>query len=185
MTLNERFITTLAAARTGADWAWTEIYRDLAPVVLAFLRGRRAPEPEDLLGEVFLQVVKSVDRFEGNERDFRTWVLAIAHRRMVDAFRHRARRPVDPAPDDLLGAHGPAADAEAQALDNAELTRALSAIRFLSADQQDVLVMRLVADLSVEEVAAVLGKRPGAVRALQRRGLASLRKELHREGVSL
>ena len=67
--LGENFPGTLAAARIGSEWAWTGIYRDLAPAVLGYLRARRAHEPEDLTGEVFLQVVRDLPRFQGGERD--------------------------------------------------------------------------------------------------------------------
>jgi RNA polymerase sigma-70 factor (ECF subfamily) len=55
----------------------------------------------------------------------------------------------------------------------------------LAGDQQAVLLLRILGDLTVEEVARVLGKRIGAVKALQRRGLAAARKELESEGVTL
>ena len=95
--LGETFPQVLAAAREGADWAWARLYRDIAPSVLGYLRARRAAEPDDLTGEVFLQVVRDLHRFEGGERDFRAWVFAIAHHRLIDDARRRARRPVEPA----------------------------------------------------------------------------------------
>ena len=55
----------------------------------------------------------------------------------------------------------------------------------LSEDQREVLLLRVVGDLSIEEVAKAIGKRPGAVKALQRRGLAAIRRELARKGVTL
>jgi RNA polymerase sigma-70 factor (ECF subfamily) len=58
-------------------------------------------------------------------------------------------------------------------------------IRRLSPDQQTVLLLRLFAELTIEEVATVIGKRPGAVKQLQRRGLVALRRELREEGVTL
>lgn len=58
--LGETFSGTFAAARVGAEWAWATIYRDLSPVVLGYLRARRATEPEELTGEVFLQVVRDL-----------------------------------------------------------------------------------------------------------------------------
>jgi DNA-directed RNA polymerase specialized sigma24 family protein len=61
----------------------------------------------------------------------------------------------------------------------------IAAIRELTADQQDVLLLRLVGDLSLEEVARVVGKRLTAVKALQRRGLAALARRISREAVSL
>src|SRR5687768_6719341 len=70
-----------------------EAYRALAPVVLGYLRAQRAPEPEDLLGEVFLQVARDLPRFSGDENALRRWVFAIAHNRLLDARRRAARRP--------------------------------------------------------------------------------------------
>jgi RNA polymerase sigma factor (sigma-70 family) len=185
MSLGTSFASTLEAARTGAEWAWEAIYRDVAPAVLAYLRARRAIEPEDLVGEVFLQVVKNLSRFEGDEGDFHAWVFTIAHRRLVDDYRHRTLRPVDPSPDETIADAGPIQDAQERALQNLEIDDALRLIRRLSDDQQDVVLLRLLGGLTIEEVAEVVGKSPGAVKALQRRGLAALRKELSKLGVPL
>ena len=73
--LGENFPGTLDAARAGAEWAWAAIYRDLAPAVVGYLRARRANEPDDLAGEVFLQVVRDLPRFQGGEREFGAWVF--------------------------------------------------------------------------------------------------------------
>jgi len=55
----------------------------------------------------------------------------------------------------------------------------------LSSEQQDVLLLRLFGELTTPEIAVIVGKRPGAAKALLRRGLASLRKEISREAVSI
>jgi RNA polymerase sigma factor (sigma-70 family) len=147
-----------------------DVYRRLAPAVLGYLRAQRAPEPEDLLGEVFLQVARDLRRFRGTDDDLRRWVFTIAYHRLVDARRRQARRPVladGPVPD------RPAAEpADARALDP-ELGQALDA---LTADQRDVLMLRFVADLSLEQVADVTGRTVGAVKALQHRALENLAK---------
>jgi RNA polymerase sigma factor (sigma-70 family) len=92
--LGESFPQILAAARGGAEWAWARIYGDLAPPVLGYLRTRGAADAEDLMGEVFLQVVRDLNTFEGGERDFRAWVFTITHHRLLDDVRRRARRPL-------------------------------------------------------------------------------------------
>ncbi|MGH2695177.1 MAG: RNA polymerase sigma factor [Actinomycetota bacterium] len=84
MPLGEGFATTLAAARLGAEWAWGALYDDLAPAVTGYLRARGAPEPDDLTGEVFLQIVRDLRGFSGNEREFRSWVFTITHHRLLD-----------------------------------------------------------------------------------------------------
>jgi RNA polymerase sigma factor (sigma-70 family) len=183
VSLGEQFSTVLDAAKTGADWAWELLYDECSPVVLSYVRGRGAAEPEDLVAESFLHAVRAISSFSGDERGFRAWMLGIAHRRLVDDWRYRSRRPLSPATDETLEAAG-GGDVEEEALARTEGQQVLACIGGLSADQQDVLLLRLVADLSLDEVASILGKRISAVKALQRRGIARLHKELFRQGVS-
>jgi RNA polymerase sigma factor (sigma-70 family) len=174
----EAFARKLAGARVGSEEAWTALYRDLAPPLLGYLRARGAPEPEDLLGEVFLQMVRDLPGFDGDERGFRAWAFAIAHHRLVDDHRRRGRRPVEPVPDRVLLARGALGDLEREALERVRAEEVRDALAKLSPDQQSVLMLRLLGDLTVAEVASVLGKRPSAVKALQRRGLANLRRAI-------
>ncbi len=184
MALDQGFEGLLAAARTGAAWAWDELYRELSPGVLGYLRTRGAHEPEDVLGEVFVQVVRDLPRFFGDERELRSWVFTIAHHRLLDDARSRRRRPVEPAGAEV-GADIAGPSADEQALDALADQRVRQVLAGLAGDQQAVLLLRILGDLTVEEVARILGKRVGAVKALQRRGLAAARKELEREGVAL
>ncbi len=178
------FELVLTAARAGGDWAWARIYDDLAPVLLGYFRARRAADPEDLVGEVFLQAVRDLHSFEGDERAFRSWLFTIAHHRLLDAARRKARRPADPVAPEALGEALGLGNAEQEALARLGTQRVRELIGRLSPDQQDALLLRILADLSVDDIARAIGKRPGAVKALQRRALANLRKEMLREGVS-
>lgn len=182
--LGPQFDGVLMAARAGADWAWELLYDELSPVVFGYVRGRGAAEPEDLVGETFLHVVRNVSTFDGDERAFRGWVLGIAHRRLVDELRKRARRPVASAPVDDYEVADPDADPAEVAVARAEVAGVLSVVRRLTPDQQAVLLLRLVGELSLAEVAEVLGKRLPAVKALQRRALVALDREMSRLGVS-
>ena len=176
--VDEHFESVIAAARAGADWAWAEIYREFAPALLGYLRARHAPDPEDLLGEVFLQVVRDLPRFEGEEDAFRAWVFTIAHHRLLDAARRQRRRPrIDP--EATVGeADRGVGNSEEEALAALAEQRVAAMIAHLSPDQQSVLLLRILGDLTIEQVARVIGKRPNAVKALQRRGLAALAGEL-------
>ena len=162
------FDSVLTAARAGADWAWERIYADLAGPVIGYLRVHGAAEPEDVAGEVFLQVVRDLHRFSGDERDFRAWVFTIVHRRLLDERRRRGRRPVVPLPESFDVAGGDVGD---DALERLDRDRVLGLLGDLPADQRSVLLLRILGDMTVEEVARAVGKRPGAVKALQRRGL--------------
>jgi len=178
------FHRTLEAARAGAEWAWASIYRELAPVVLGYLRKRGAEDPENLTGEVFVQVVRDLHRFTGDERAFRAWVFVIAHHRLLDDGRRRARRPVEPRPD-VVESEAGSRGADEEALEDVAAERVRRLIERLAPDQRDVLLLRVLGGLTVPEVAQALGKTPGAVKALQRRGLKAVERGLAQEGVSL
>jgi RNA polymerase sigma-70 factor (ECF subfamily) len=185
MSLGHSFESVLGAARTGQEWAWEVIYRELAPPVLGYLRARGAAEPEDLTGEVFLQLVRDLSGFEGGEREFRTWVFTVAHHRLIDERRRRGRRPIESRPTEYLANEEVGGDAEAEGLARIEEGQVRGLLGRLSEDQQSVLLLRVLGDLTVEQVARVLGSTPGAVKALQRRGLAALKREIWRLGVTL
>jgi RNA polymerase sigma-70 factor (ECF subfamily) len=176
--LGEQFPLVLAAARAGADWAWARIYDGLAPALLGYLRARGAPDPEGVCGDVLYQVVRDIHRFEGDEAGFRSWVFVMAHHRMLDDIRRRRRRPENlAAPETLWGAADPS-DVEGEVvgkIGEQDLRRLIDA---LTPAQRDVLLLRIFGGLSVEEVSKAVRRRPGAVKALQRRGLEALRKSL-------
>ncbi len=179
VSLDEEFASVLSAARAGADWAWSRLYADLAPTVLGYLRSRGAPDAEDVLGETFLQVVRGLEGFDGDESGFRSWVFTIAHRRLVDDRRRRGRRPVHPAADDVLdGQLPPMAAGEDEALASLGTERVLALLDSLTEEQRAALALRFVGGLTLPEVAAVLGRTDNATKALQRRGLRSLRRHL-------
>jgi len=182
--MREDFARVLQAARAGSEVAWTHIYKELAPGVIGYLRGQRSRDPEDLAGDVFLEVVRDLHRFEGDQIQFRSWVFSIAHLRLLDARRREGRRPVRPADTAALSAKGGVGDSEQEALAALEVERIERLLNVLSPDQRDVLLLRIVGDLSVDQVATVLGKRPGAVRVLQHRGLARLRRQMSNMGVT-
>lgn len=171
------------AARRGEESAWAEIYDRYAPGLLGYLRTRGAPDPEDVLGEVFLQLVRDLGRFKGGERDFRAWAFVVAHHRLLDATRRLRRRPEE-SPIENLDQTKIVAGADEEAMARLGSERALALVKRLTPDQQSVILLRIFGDLSIEDVARALKKPTGAVKALQRRALKALRKEFSREGVS-
>ena len=171
------FDDVLAAAQAGAAWAFEVLYRDLAPVVTGYLRLHGAAEPDDLASETFLGVFTGLAGFSGDEDALRSWVFTIAHRRLIDDWRRRSRRPqlTDDAGDLTLL---PGGDAEDDALLRVGTDNVHAMCAGLPDDQRSVLLMRVLADLTVEQIASVMGRSVGSVKALQRRGLRSLREQL-------
>jgi RNA polymerase sigma factor (sigma-70 family) len=147
-----------------------EVYRRLGPAVAAYLRSQRLPDPDDTLGEVFFQVARSLDGFEGDDDALRRWVFTIARNRVIDERRRRQRR-LRPAPM-LPVAEATEPDEEAT---DEEL---IDALRSLTEEQREVVVLRFVADLPLEEVAEMTGRTVGAVKAMQHRALAQLARRL-------
>jgi len=172
--LGERFDEILAAAQKGAPWALEAIYREFQPGVLAFMRARAGGEAEDLAADVFVAAAEGLPRFEGGEAGFRSWLYTIAYRKVGQLRRRQGRRKTEPAPiGDVVERVAPG-DAEADAMTALATEAALARIAALPPAQAEVVLLRVVADLSVDEVAAIVGKRPAAVRALQHRALLRL-----------
>jgi RNA polymerase sigma-70 factor (ECF subfamily) len=174
----------LALAAAGDPAACDRVFAWLADPVAGYLRARGAEDPEDLTNEVFLRVFRTLAGFRGDLDGFRAWVFTIARNCLIDEQRRAARRPsvvlFESVPDVLCGP-----DAETLVLARLAEERVAALLGRLSPDQHHVLVLRVVADLSVEQTASVLGKTSEAVKALTRRGLAALQREIHRGGVSL
>jgi RNA polymerase sigma-70 factor (ECF subfamily) len=172
----------LPAAQAGQAWALRAVYDQLAPRVYAYLQARGAAEPEDLTSEVFLTVFPKLPTVTGGAAGLRTFTFSVAHARLVDDLRRRSRRepalPYDPDRDTRTSR-----SSEDQALDDLQTERVRRLLDGLAPDQRDVLVLRILGDLTVEQVAEALEKSAGAVKQLQRRGLVALRRSLTADAV--
>jgi RNA polymerase sigma-70 factor (ECF subfamily) len=171
--LGESFDGVLAAARAGEGWAFERLFDTLGRPVAAYLRGAGIDDPDGSANEVFLRVFRGLGAFDGNEGKFRSWVFTIAHHLIVDERRRTTRRatsvPLDGTPE-------PVSHDDPDIVLGDDRVRALLA--GLAPDQRDVVLLRIVADLSLEDTAAALGKRVNAVKALQHRAMQALRKKL-------
>jgi RNA polymerase sigma-70 factor (ECF subfamily) len=171
------FETRLAAARSGDELGWQYLFRLVSGRVVGYLVSRGSPDPEAVAGDVFLDVVRSIDRFEGDADNFVSWVLTIAHRRMIDARRRTGRRPEIPAEhEDLERADG--VDVEHIALGLEGAARARRLLDQLTPAQAEVISLRVYGELTMPEVAEHLGKPLTAVTSLQKRGFDRLRRLL-------
>jgi RNA polymerase sigma-70 factor (ECF subfamily) len=168
------FPMLLADARRSDRTAWEQLYRQFAPSVLGYLRSQRVEDPDDLLADVWLQVVRDLDGFEGTHNGFRAWILRIAHNRLVDVRRADARRPdevpvAQPPETSDAGDPGPPID------DQVELERLFAGV---PPTQRAVLYLRYVLDLPQGEIATVLGSSLAAVKMQQRRGIDAISARL-------
>ncbi len=172
---DRQFEVWIASAQEGDPAAFDSLVRALEGPLAGFLRARGASDPEGLTNEVLVRVFSGIAEFEGNAPQFRAWVFRIARNLLVDERRKTGRRPdtVATAPDQIPEppSHGTVPDR----LDQSERIEAI--LDQVTPEQREVLLLRVVAGLGVDETAEVLGCRPGAVRALQHRALKRLRQE--------
>lgn len=147
-----------------------DVYRTYAKGVLGYLRSQGVDDPEDVLGEVFLHIARSLRRFQGDDEQLRRWVFTLAHHRIIDERRRNARRPR------IVDAEVPERPAPPP-LDPVD-PELMDALDLLTDEQREVMLLRFVADLPVDTVAALLGRTPGAVRALQHRAVGQMTRLL-------
>lgn len=170
-------------AAAGAPAALRAIYDGLAPRVLGFLRAHGAEDPEGLTQDVFLKLLPQLPTVQGGAEGVRRLTFTIARARLIDAARARTRTGIAVEYDPQLDARSvDSAETEVARLESAERVRALLAQ--LPDDQREVVTLRVVADLSLEQVADVMGRSVGAIKQLQRRGMLTLRSALAGEGVT-
>ncbi len=167
--------TTLDAARLADRDALAELWRTHQAPLLRYLRARRAPSPDDLASQVWIDVATSIHRFEGDADDFRRWLFTIAHRRSVDEIR-RAVRASNPATIDVRSADR-VAGADADHERHTALERAIALVSTLPDNQAEAIMLHVVNDLPTADVAAIMGISQGNVRVLVHRGVTRLRRK--------
>ncbi|WP_158296509.1 RNA polymerase sigma factor [Nocardioides albidus] len=162
----------LARALEGDEDAFGEVWRLLHPPLLRYLRVRDRDTAEDIAAETWLHVVRDLGRFSGGPAEFRAWVFTLGRHRAIDAGRARAARPSTPTAEvvDI----GTAPSAEAAALERVDTEAAVRLVASLPGPQAEMVMLRVVAGLSVAEVAAIVGKKPGTVAVNVHRALKKL-----------
>jgi len=179
------FGSLLEAARQGEGSALTELYRALYPRIVRYVGAVEPAEAEDVACDTWLDVVRALGRFQGDEAGLRAFAFTIARGRLLDLRRRKARRRTEPRDPRALARAGPTGNVEDEALSSFGTDWAIDLITSsLSFDQAEVVILRVIGDLDVHSVARILGKRPGTVRVLQHRALRRLARVLEREGVT-
>jgi RNA polymerase sigma-70 factor, ECF subfamily len=163
-------------AQLGDEAAFRELYRAVHPGLLRYLRGLvGTTDADDVTSETWLQLVRDLDSFRGDDQAFRAWAATVGRNRAMDHLRRRQRRPVADTPVDelLVDLPGPD-DTAAHAISGISTDAALALIAQLPTDQAEAVLLRVVMGLDARAAGRVLGKRAGAVRTAAHRGLRRL-----------
>ena len=163
-------------AKAGDHGAFTQIYERYAPAIYRYIYFRigEAELAEDLQAEVFLRMLEGIHRYEDRGWPISAWLYRIARDRTIDVIRRRRNRQQVPLESWGGSCDGPENSVGAQ-LEYEELARTLDD---LTDEQRQVIQMRFLAEMSIQEVAQKLGRTEGSVKALQHRGLQSLARRL-------
>ena len=165
-------------AKEGKKEAFAKLYDHyVAPIYrFIYLKVSGREEVEDLTHEVFLNAWQNLHGYRFRGFPFSSWLYQITRNRIIDYYRTRRNHVrlenIDPESVKISNPIELVLDQEFN------LERVLVAIKQLNSDQQDVLIMRFVEDLSHQEIAQILGKSDGAVRLIQHRAINELKKIL-------
>jgi RNA polymerase sigma-70 factor (ECF subfamily) len=167
------------AAQAGDSDAFGHLYERYFDQIYGYLSFRlhSTDEAEDVAGQVFLRALESLPRYRWTGVPFRAWLFRIARNLLVDALRRRARRPLEPL-DDLLPDSGRLADPQEWLVEKVRREDALRAVDRLTAAQRHVMALKFAGGLSNAEVAHIVGRSEGAVKALQHAALRALQRLL-------
>jgi RNA polymerase sigma-70 factor (ECF subfamily) len=166
-------VEPLAALAAHDSDAWQSLFERYYDKMyrFAYVRTGDAGAAEEIAAEVFVAAAKGVARYKPTGAPFAAWLYRIARNLTADNLDRRRRRPVV-ALDAIEIASG---RWDGAVEDAADIARALAA---LTREQQEVLLLRFFSDCSLEETAAAMGKKVGAIKVLQHRALAAMRRQM-------
>ena len=172
------------SAKRGDKRAVGELYQRHVDMIYryTYARVKNVAVAEDLTAQVFLKALEGLENYEYTGAPFRAWLYRIAHARTVDYWRRQQRRQEVLLPDSLPA---PLPSPEEIVAARVEWRGAVELISRLTDDQRDVIILRFIEAMSLAEVAEVMDKTVGAVKALQHRALASMARLKRRQANGL
>lgn len=169
-------------AQQGYTDAFGELYERYSVNIFRFvcLRLGSHQDAEDITEEIFLRAWHNLPKYDERGVPFAAYLFQIARNALIDHYR-KNRTPVSSIDDlDLSGSDPDPEDSVSHKLDFLELQKVMV---FLPEDYKNVLTLRFLNGLSPEETATMMNRSEGAVRVLQFRALAALKRLLNRGGV--
>jgi RNA polymerase sigma-70 factor, ECF subfamily len=181
VTMPDDFEGLLSGAKNGEEEAFSSIWRTFEPGLLRYLRVIGGQAAEDIASDTWVQVIRKLHTFTGDEKAFRAWLYTIARHRHIDWRRQAGRRKESLVEVEVLDRYAGTDDTSGKYETAISTQSALALISTLPDDQAEAVMLRTVSGLPVSVVAEIMGRPPGTVRVLCHRGLRRLARTL--EGV--
>lgn len=155
--------------------ALTQIYEDNFDRIYRYivLKIGDRNEAEDMTQQVFLNAIKAIPGYKSKGMPFSSWLYRIAHNQVVDYFRKKSKRQFVPLDERMESGNE---DPEQFAVRKMQVEELSQATKQLTKAQQEVISLRFAGELSIAEVAKMMGKSIGAIKALQHSAIVALRK---------
>lgn len=177
MQINGREQEIVSRAQSNPD-SFAPLYDHYFPKIYNYIyhRVQNTQLAEDLVSETFYKALSNIKKFHWQDRTFACWLYTIARNQVIDQFRKQKPVLIDDSKGEMTEPE--VNSPEEKVLRDITTEEIFEVIKTLSPDQQDALLLRFYEDLKIKEIALVLNKNEGAVKALLFRGLKSLRKKL-------
>lgn len=158
--------------------AFTQLYEEHFDKIYRYvaLRIGNETEAEDMTQQVFLNALQSISSFKWKGRPFSAWLFRIAHNQVVDYLRKKAKQATVPLNESLTSSHND--NPQSVVEQRLDIERLLLATQQLTEAQREVISLRFTSELPIAQVAKVMGKSQGAVKALQHSAIVALRQTL-------
>jgi RNA polymerase sigma-70 factor, ECF subfamily len=164
-------------AQNNDQEAFAQLYEEYFDKIYRYLvlRVGNEMEAEDMTQQVFLNALRSISSFRWKGAPFSAWLYRIAHNQAVDHLRKKSKRSAVPL-DESLASSGDSPHSAAER--KMDIEQLLAATRRLTGAQREVISLRFTSELSIAQVARVMGKSEGAVKALQHSAIVALRRTM-------
>ncbi len=178
---NNKIFALVTQAQQGDSTAFDKLYQHYLTPIFRYLYFKVSAEhiAEDLTQLVFLKAWQSLPRFQQRANPFSAWLYRIAKNVLVDYYRKHKAEIILPADDKVfttIADQRPNAQQEIEQQEQQQKVR--QAIQQLKGEQQEVIILKFINQLTTQEIAQLLNKKEPAIRALQYRALKNLRQFL-------
>jgi len=164
-------------AQQGEQEAFAHLYENYFDKIYRYvaLRIGDRMEAEDITQQVFLHAIRAISSFKWKGVPFSAWLFRIAHNQVVDYLRKKTRRTVTPLEEPMVASND---DPQLIAEQRLNIEKLDSATKRLTPAQREVISLRFAGELPIAQVAKLMGKSEGAIKALQHSAIVALRKVL-------